>query len=215
MEPDVRDGSALLTVLTTEHFTLQGSRSGTITESLGRTTIYLGSLSASLVALALVFRGGTAMDDFRLFALVVLPALVFLGTVTFVRVVETGIEDAIYGLAINRIRHFYLELAGDDARYFLLGGNDDIEGGLANMGLSPSPWRPFFSIASVIAVINSMVAGALAGITLDVFVPRTLAVLAGVVLAAGALTIHFRLGNGRFVRAMANITPRFPSTPQD
>jgi len=97
MEPDVRDRSALLTVLTTEHFTLQGSRSGTITESLGRTTIYLGSLSASLVALALVFRGGTAMDDFRLFALVVLPALVFLGTVTFVRVLETGIEDAIYG----------------------------------------------------------------------------------------------------------------------
>ena len=60
-----------------------------------------------------------------------------------------------------------------------------------------------------------MVAGALAGITLDVFVPRTVAVLAGVVLAAGALTIHFRLGNGRFVRAMANITPQFPSTPQD
>jgi len=78
-----------------------------------------------------------------------------------------------------------------------------------------APWRPFFGIANVIAIINSMVAGALAGITLDVFVPRTVAVLAGVVLAAGALTIHFRLGNGRFVRAMANITPRFSSTPQD
>ncbi|MEX0851185.1 MAG: hypothetical protein WD015_06740 [Gaiellaceae bacterium] len=38
--------------MTTEHFTLQGIRSGTITESLGRSTIYLGSLSASLVALA-------------------------------------------------------------------------------------------------------------------------------------------------------------------
>ena len=215
MEPDVRDRSALLTVLTTEHFTLQGSRSGTITESLGRTTIYLGSLSASLVALALVFRGGTAMDDFRLFALVVLPALVFLGTVTFVRVLETGIEDAIYGLAINRIRHYYLEIAGEDARYFVLGGNDDIQGGLANMGLSPSPWRPFVSVASVIAVINSMVAGALAGITLDVFVSRTVAVLAGVVLAVVALTIHFRLGRGRFVRAMERITPQFPSTPRD
>lgn len=141
MEPDVRDRSALLTVLTTEHFTLQGSRSGTITESLGRTTIYLGSLSASLVALALVFRGGTAMDDFRLFALVVLPALVFLGTVTFVRVLETGIEDAIYGLAINRIRHYYLELAGEDARYFVLGGNDDIQGGLAGRRVGSSVAR--------------------------------------------------------------------------
>ena len=56
MEPDFRDRSALLTTLTTEHFTLQSARSGTITESLGRTTIYLGSLSASLVTLALVFQ---------------------------------------------------------------------------------------------------------------------------------------------------------------
>ena len=69
MESDVRDPSALLTVLTTEHFTLQGARSGTITESLGRSTIYLGSLSASLVTLALILQGGRAVDDFRLFAL--------------------------------------------------------------------------------------------------------------------------------------------------
>ena len=152
MEPDGRDRGALLTVLTTEHFTLQGARSGTITESLGRTTIYLGSLSASLVALALVVQGGSAVDDFRLFALVILPALICLGSVTFVRIVETGIEDAIYALAINRIRHYYIEFAGDDARYFVLGGHDDMQGALANMGLSPSRWRPFFSIASVIAL---------------------------------------------------------------
>jgi hypothetical protein len=198
-------------VLTTEHFTLQGARSGTITESLGRTTIYLGSLSASLVALALVLQGGTAVDDFRLFALVILPALVFLGTVTFVRVVETGIEDAIYAQAINRIRHYYLELAGVDARYFVLGGNDDMQGGLANMGLSPSPWRPFFSISSVIALINSMVAGALVGIALDLVAPRSVALIAGGVLAIAALTVHFRLGYGRFVRATERFTPQFPS----
>jgi len=59
------------------------------------------------------------------------------------------------------------------------------------------------------------VAGALAGITLDVFVSRTVAVLAGVVLAVVALIIHFRLGRGRFVRAMERITPQFPSTPRD
>ena len=128
MDSDVRDRSALLTVLTTEHFTLQGARSGTITESLGRTTIYLGSLSASLVADALVLQGGSAVDDFRLFALVILPALVFLGTVTFVRVLETGIEDAIYAQAINRIRQYYLELAGDDARYFLSGETTTYKG---------------------------------------------------------------------------------------
>ena len=211
MEPHVRDRSALLTTLTTEHFTLQSARSGTITESLGRTTIYLGSLSASLVTLALVFQGGSAVSDFRLFALVVLPALVFLGSVTFVRVVETGVEDAIYAQAINRIRHYYLELAGDDARYFVLGGNDDLQGGLANMGLSPSRLRPFYSAAGVVAVINSMVAGALAGIVLDVFVARGVAVIVGVLAAIAALGGHLRLGSGRFLRAMESFTPQFPS----
>jgi hypothetical protein len=80
------------------------------------------------------------------------------------------------------------------------------------MGLSPSPWRPFFSISSVIALINSMVAGALVGITLDFVAPRTVALIAGGVLAIAALSVHFRLGYGRFVRAMERFTPQFPSS---
>ena len=111
-----------------------------------------------------------------MFALLILPGLLFLGTVTFVRIVETGIEDATYAQAINRIRRYYLELAGEDARYFALGGNDDMEGVLANMGITDSRWRPFFSVASVIALINSMVAGALLGVALDAFSRRSIAV---------------------------------------
>src|SRR5688572_5341755 len=109
MGPTPRDRGALLTALTTEHFTLQSARSATITESLGRSTIYLGSLSASLVALAFIAQGESTAADFRFFALLILPGLFFLGTVTFVRIVETGIEDATYAQAINRIRRYYLE----------------------------------------------------------------------------------------------------------
>ena len=82
------------------------------------------------------------------------------------------------------------------------------------MGLSPSPWRPFFSVASVIAVINSMVAGALSGITVDIFAPRTIAIIVGVAIAVVGMTVHFRLGSGRFFRAMERITPQFPSGPK-
>ena len=149
MEASTPDRSGLLTALTTEHFTLQSTRAATITESLGRSTIYLGSLSASLVALALIAQGERTLD-LRFSALVILPALIFLGTATFVRILETGIEDAICAQAINRIRHYYLELAGEHGRYFLLGGHDDMEGTLANMGIVASPWRPFFSVAGVI-----------------------------------------------------------------
>ena len=213
MDPAPRDRGALMTALTTEHFTLQSARSATNTESLGRSTIYLGSLSATLVALAFIAQGESTISDFRFFALLILPGLLFLGTVTFVRIVETGIEDATYAQAINRIRRYYLELAGEDARCFTLGGNDDMEGMLANMGLTDSRWRPFFSVASVIALINSMVAGALLGVALDAFSRRSIALIAGIVIALIALVIHYRLGSSRFARALERFPPIFPSSP--
>jgi hypothetical protein len=45
---------AAVTFVTTEHFTLQGARAATIAESTGRATMFLGSVSAGLVALALI-----------------------------------------------------------------------------------------------------------------------------------------------------------------
>ena len=199
-----------MSALTTEHFTLQGARSALITESLGRTTICLGSLSATLVALALV-RQGNAAEDFRLFALVVLPALVFLGAVTFVRLLENTITDTIYVMAINRIRHYYLEVAGAHGRYFVLGGHDDLEGALSNMGLTYSRLRPFISIAAVTAAVNSMVTGALVGIALDAVASRRISLVAGAVVAVVALAVHYRIGSRRYLRATHRITPLFPS----
>jgi hypothetical protein len=40
--------------VTTEHFTLQGARAAAITESTSRATIFIGSVSAGLVALGLI-----------------------------------------------------------------------------------------------------------------------------------------------------------------
>jgi hypothetical protein len=205
----------LLTALTTEHVALQSARSATVTESVGRSLIYLGSLSASLIALALIAQSDSTVDDFRLLALVILPALVFLGTVTFARIIETGIEDAICAQAISRIRHYYLELAGEDARYFLLGGRDDMAGALANMGVTPSRWRPFFSVASVVTAINSAVAGTLSGVALDAFVPRFVAVVAAIAVVGLALAAHYGLGFRRFVHALERFTPLFPTEPVD
>ena len=45
---------AAVTFVTTEHFTLQGARAATIAESTGRATMFLGSVSAGLVALGLI-----------------------------------------------------------------------------------------------------------------------------------------------------------------
>jgi hypothetical protein len=90
----------------------------------------------------------------------VLPTLYALGLFTFTRLVQSTVEDIFYGRAINRIRSYYLELAGEEARYFMLSGHDDAPGVLANMALRPSRWQAFFTAASMVGVINSVVGGA-------------------------------------------------------
>ena len=45
---------AFMQALTTEHFTLQTARAVAVNEGNGRTALYIGALSSTLVALALV-----------------------------------------------------------------------------------------------------------------------------------------------------------------
>jgi hypothetical protein len=177
------DEGQLLTALTTEHFGLAGARSQAGSETASRSALYLGSVSSTLVGLGLtaqVSRGGTVFD---VFALVALPTLFLLGVFTFVRLVELGIEDFLLGRAINRIRHYYLERAGETAHYFMLSGNDDAGGVMANMGLTPAPLQLYFTTAMAIAVVNAVVGGSAVAIA----VGRAFGTSLGVAVAVGAL----------------------------
>jgi hypothetical protein len=100
------DSQQLLTALTTEHFTLQGARSQTISESSARASLYIIAVSSALVALGFIGQLSNVGDVFNVFALTVLPTLYVLGSVTFVRLVECGAEDFRYRMAINRIRGY-------------------------------------------------------------------------------------------------------------
>src|SRR5215217_5189696 len=103
---DEGDRQALLTALTTEHFTLQGARSQTMSESSSRASLYILSVSSTLVALGFIGQISEVGDTFDTFALTVLPTLYVLGVFTFVRLVECAFEDFRYGVAINRIRSY-------------------------------------------------------------------------------------------------------------
>ena len=139
---DAPDRQELLTALTTEHFTLQGARSQTVSESASRATLYLFSVSSTLVALGFIGQVSEVGDVFDVFSLTVLPTLYLLGLFTFVRLVETTVEDLLYGRAINRIRNYYLQLAGDQARLFMLSGHDDPRGVLPTWGSRRGPGSP-------------------------------------------------------------------------
>ena len=82
---------AAVTFITTEHFTLQGARAATIAESTGRATMFLGSVSAGLVALGLIATATRLGATFYAFGVIVLATLSFVGLVTFERVLQSGI----------------------------------------------------------------------------------------------------------------------------
>jgi hypothetical protein len=196
---DEVDRQALLTTLTTEHFTLQGARGSTVAESSARAAMYLGSLSASLVSLGFVAQISATGETFRVFALVVLPTLYVLGVFTFVRLVESAVEDIFYGRAINRIRMYYHELAGPEARYFMLQPYDDALGVLRNMGLTPSKRQLYFTAASAIAVVNSVVGGAALAIAVWVAFDASLeiAAVAGAIVVGVSVLAHVRWSRRR------------------
>jgi hypothetical protein len=199
--------------LTTEHFTLQTARAVAVNEGNGRTALYIGALSSTLVALALVAQHSPLGEVFYAVALTVLPAVLFLGVVTYVRVLQSSIEDILYARAINRIRHYYTEIDPSQAHYFLLSGRDDVRGALANMCLRDS-WTQFlFTMPSAVAVINALLAGvtvALAVVT-AAGAPLPVTVLAGMTSGTIVLALHLAYQVRRFAAMKAGVAAAFPS----
>jgi hypothetical protein len=209
------DPGRLLTALTTEHFTLQGARAATTSESAARSSLFLGSVTSALVALG--FLGSVAGGDsalFRTFALTVLPTLCFLGFATFVRLVELGTEDLLYGRAINRIRNHYLELAGEQASMFMLGANDDARGVLQNMGIRPRPIQLYLTNAFAIAVVTAVLGGSVVALALGVATGAPLGVdvaVGGLAAIAGAASL-LRWTRRSYGMAPELGEPMFPSS---
>jgi hypothetical protein len=102
---------AAVAFVTTEHFTLQGARSSTISESIGRASMFLASLSGGLVALGLLATATHVGTAFYAFGLILLPTLAVLGLVTFQRTLQSGIEDYGYARRIARLRAYYFDTA--------------------------------------------------------------------------------------------------------
>jgi hypothetical protein len=213
MDTTEADPAALLTVLTTEHFTLQGARASTVSESSARAALYVGAVSSTLIALGFFGQASQLGAAFDAFALVVLPTLYLLGLFTFVRLVQCSIEDLFYGRAVNRIRSFYLRMAGTEARYFLLVGHDDVYGVLANMGIGkPSRWQLYLTLATMVAVLNSVVGGTTVAVTARLLgASIALSALVGGVALLLSLGFHKVVQQRTHVSAREGAAPLFPT----
>jgi len=104
------------TFATTEHFNLQIARALTVSEANGRASIYLAALSSNLIALAFIGQMSRLGVAFYAFALILLPVLAFVGTVTCLRLVQSSVEDIAYAHRIALLRAYYLRVSRSSRR---------------------------------------------------------------------------------------------------
>jgi hypothetical protein len=193
----VNQGSDLgpaATFATTEHFNLQTARAVTVSEANGRASIYLAALSGNLIALAFVGQMSRLGAAFYAFALILLPVLAFVGVVTFLRLVQSSIEDIAYAHRIALLRTFYLRVSPELEPYLVVVRGTRSAAPLSRKTLAPGAWQLTLTTAGMVAVINSVVVAACAGLVLEVAGVHSLAIpiAVGAVIGGTAFTLHER-----------------------
>ncbi|HEX2320737.1 MAG TPA: hypothetical protein VHJ18_17285 [Streptosporangiaceae bacterium] len=118
------------------------------------------------------------------------------------RLVQTAVENAVLLRRIEAIRRYYVTLDPAVAEFFT-SPSDTTAAALASSGLRTSDAEIFFTSASMIAAINSIVVGSGAALLLDsTGVPLTAAVVVGVAAALLAYGLRMLVGYRRVRRAM-------------
>ena len=194
-----------LSALTTEQFNLQTARMGTIAEANGRSTLYLGALSSTVIALAFVGQASELGDAFYLFALLLLPPAFLLGVFTYLRLVQTSIEDMVYAVGTFRIRQYFLGLDPAAAPFF---PPTDPQGmtKLERIGVVASgPLQLLLTAASMVGCMNAIVGGVAVALAVRWLpeAPVPVAAVTGVMVALGLAALCFGYQVRRFRRAAA------------
>ncbi len=209
------ESATKLQILATEHWSLLASRSLAWNESFSRAGMFLSTLSGAIVALALVAQATNFGSGFTLFALVILPVVLFIGLTTLIRLGGSNYHDAMCVIGMNRIRAGYLELAPDLERFFVMGVHDDRPGITLTMALPPGTsnmLHGFAATPAVVSVINSVLVGvivALIALQLGLTtVGALILAVAGTLVTMAALA---RYGMRQMERGAAMLRPIFPS----
>jgi hypothetical protein len=217
---DQKDPSALsaqgATFLSTEHWHLLGMRSMAWNESFSRMGIFLNTLSAAVVALALIANASGFGGPFSWFALAIFPVVLFLGIATYVRLVRINLNDFHIVAAQNRLRRAYVEFAPEIEPYLTSGTHDDRTGVFESLLLGQM--QPTSIVSHLVITTPSML------LVVDAVIAATAASFAASRAGAGpgltaavAIVVALALGGilasvqARAARQMMSRVVRFPT----
>jgi hypothetical protein len=122
------DDPRVLTILSTEHWSLLSARSLAYNEAFTRANMYLTFISLSFVGLALLAQAIGFSRDLLVIVALVLGFDLVVGAVTFLRVADANAEDTRAMHGMNRIRSGYVRIVPEVAPYFVSGIHDDVAG---------------------------------------------------------------------------------------
>lgn len=200
-------------LLSTEHWSLLSTRALGWNEMAGRTQMYLTALSGTVVALALAAQGTDFGPQFVWFALGLLPPLLFIGVVTFVRLVYLNREDARWLQGMNRIRHAYVEASPAIERHLVTSPYDDDRGLYRTYAADPPATQhlhALFTTPGMVSVINAVIAAAIVGIAAQLLnLGAALPALISVAAFAGAFAAQWRY-QIRVLAGGTGLAPEFP-----
>jgi hypothetical protein len=159
-------------LLATEHWSLLATRSLSWNESFARAGMFLTLLSGATVALALVAQATSFGEGFAVFALLILPVVLFIGLATYVRLLEINNEDYVWVRGMNRLRGAYLEIDPGLAKYFVTGTSEEAEAIFQTFGSMPGEpssldsglFHGFVTTPTTIAFVDAMLAAVLTAI---------------------------------------------------
>ena len=204
-----------LAVLALENADLLNQRSLTWSEASSRAQMFLTVLTGAVVALALVAQATDFGDGLVLFALLLLPVVLFVGLSTMARLAELNNDDIRWVQGLARLRHAWLELDPGLERYFVQSPHDDEPGVLSAYvpaGVTISRLHGLYTVPALLGVINAVIAAILVAI-----VVLRLGFAAGPAIVAGVLTFMLvfvlasAYGYRSFDTMRRGLAPRFPT----
>lgn len=193
--------------LATEHWSLLATRSMSWNEAFSRTAMFLSTLSAATVALALVGPATSFDQEFVIFALVILSITLFLGVATFIRLTQINNEDLFWVAGMNKLRGSYVRLVPGIEADFLAGWTLDPQGLSRTFGAvdvsRPSPLHLLVTTPAVVGIISAAITGVIVGlVAIQIWSSMGPAIGAGAVAFVAAIVIFVAVGirdSNRFI----------------
>jgi len=175
-----------------------------------------------VIALALVAQADHFGATFISIAIPVLFIVLFTGVATIARLTRLNQEDYRWVIAMNRLRHGYLQLHPDLEPNFTTSQYDDLRGALLTLGIEdPGAGRSITSVLhlpqtlpGMLTVIVGAVGGAITALVALAFGIPSAGVAVAAAAAAGFVLVLVLMAvsqRGAYARTPPSLQPRFPA----